>query len=133
MAKGNKYERNVENYLWRRSAVGQPPATCELALYANGSPPGDAGGGTELTVAGYVRASVSMNVATWGPLGSPPLNQGSITCGTPSVSGIAAGHFALIDPSDSSVVWYGNLQAVYTTVAATPLTFAPGKLGHTED
>ena len=105
-----------------------PPTNVYTGLYANGSGPTDAGGGTELSGNGYARVSTSgtdWNAASNGLAD----NANAITFPTATGDWSSAGHVGRFDAATAgNLLDYGDLSAAKTVQNGDTAEFAAGEL-----
>lgn len=107
------------------SGTATRPTAWFVALYT--AAPSDAGGGTEVSGAGYVRQSVAFNAAA---------TPGGTTSNTADVSFTAAGgdygtvtHLGIFDASSSgNLLWHGILTASKAVEDGDTITFSAGNI-----
>jgi len=107
------------------SGTATRPTAWFVALYT--AAPSDAGGGTEVSGAGYVRQAVAFNAAA---------TPGGTTSNTADVSFTAAGgdygtvtHLGIFDASSSgNLLWHGILTASKAVEDGDTITFSAGNI-----
>lgn len=107
------------------SGTATRPTAWFVALYT--AAPSDAGGGTEVSGAGYVRQAVAFNAAA---------TPGGTTSNTADVSFTAAGgnygtvtHLGIFDASSSgNLLWHGALTASKAVEDGDTITFTAGNI-----
>ena len=107
------------------SGTATRPTAWFVALYT--AAPSDAGGGTEVSGAGYVRQSVAFDAAA---------TPGGTTSNTADVSFTAAGgdygtvtHLCIFDASSSgNLLWHGILTAPKAVEDGDTITFSAGNI-----
>ena len=107
------------------SGTATRPTAWFVALYT--AAPSDAGGGTEVSGAGYVRQAVAFNAAA---------TPGGTTSNTADVSFTAAGgdygtvtHLGIFDASSSgNLLWHGILTASKAVEDGDTITFTAGNI-----
>jgi len=118
-----------------RSRAAYKPAGIYIGLF--NSSPSDAGGGTEVTGAGYARAQVAQLDANWTISGTPKVitNTNPITFPTPAANWGTVNYFGVFDAASGGNLLYWAALATARPVNngdAAPL-FAAGQLTVTED
>jgi len=104
------------------------PTNTWVALYT--ATPSDAGGGTELSGNGYLRATGSWAAAASGQIA----NSGTILFPTPSASWGTVTHFGIFDAqTDGNLLAWSNLTNEQTVAAGNVLQFNHGALVMTLD
>lgn len=133
--KSNYLENKVLDHVLRVASFTQPSALY-VALFASGSGPGEAGGGTELpTAAGYARQAVTFGAAVNGV----SLNLADVDFFTPSGAGAAigtttVGHFGIYDAlSGGNLLYFGDLVAPKTITTGDLLRIPTNGLSVSED
>lgn len=107
------------------SGTATRPTAWFVALYT--AAPSDAGGGTEVSGAGYARQSVAFDAAA---------TPGGTTSNSADVSFTAAGgdygtvtHLGIFDASSAgNLLWHGALTASKTVADGDTITFATGNI-----
>ena len=107
------------------SGTATRPTAWFVALYT--AAPSDAGGGTEVSGAGYVRQAVAFNAAA---------TPGGTTSNTADVSFTATGgdygtvtHLGIFDASSAgNLLWHGILTAPKTVEDGDTITFSAGNI-----
>ena len=107
------------------SGTATRPTAWFVALYT--AAPSDAGGGTEVSGAGYARQAVTFNAAA---------TPGGTTSNTADVSFTAAGgdygtvtHLGIFDASSSgNLLWHGALTASKAVEDGDTITFSAGNI-----
>lgn len=107
------------------SGTATRPTAWFVALYT--AAPSDAGGGTEVSGAGYVRQAVAFNAAA---------TPGGTTSNTADVSFTATGgdygtvtHLGIFDASSAgNLLWHGVLTAPKTVEDGDTITFSAGNI-----
>lgn len=117
-------EKLVLDWLMTTGAATRPTAWF-VALYT--AAPSDTGGGTEVSLGGYTRKSVTFNAAS-SP-GGTTSNSGIVTW---TASGAAFGtvtHVGIFDASTAgNLLWQGSLSASKTVNDGDTIQFAAGNL-----
>lgn len=138
MSKSDYLEKKVLDH-WYGGTNTAPPATLYLALFT--SDPGEAGGGTEATGAGYARKSVTNNTTNFpNATGDSPSTKsnGTQIAMAPATGDWSSGanmtHFVWFDAAAAGNRLHKGALAVAKPVlnGDTP-TFEPGDLVITED
>jgi hypothetical protein len=114
-----------------RTGSWTKPSAIYVALFT--AAPNDAGGGTEVSGAGYARIQHGPSDATWSATSGTFANVGSIQFGSPTANWGTISHFGLFDADTAGnlLVW-GALQsnAIVNDGDAAP-AFAEGSLSVT--
>lgn len=126
-----------------RGQTFTPPATVFVALLT--AAPSDAGGGTEVSAAGYARVGVTASLANWAGTqgagttvassgtGGQTSNNNAVTFGAPTANWGSVTHVALFDASSGgNLLAWGALSSAKTinNGDAAP-SFAAGQLTFT--
>lgn len=133
--KSNYLENKVLDHVLRVASYAQP-STLYVALFASGSGPGEAGGGTELpSAAGYIRQPVVFAAAVNGT----SLSTADIDFFAPGGAGVAigtttVGHFGIYDAlSGGNLLYFGDLQAPKTITTGDLLRIPANGISVSED
>ena len=104
------------------------PTSWYVALYT--AAPNDAGGGTEVTGAGYARQSVTFGAASGGAA-----SNNSVATFTASGGDFGTiSHIGIHDAvSGGNLIWHGSLAAARTVVDGDSISFASGAIDLTID
>jgi len=122
-AKTNWFENVVLEHFLRNNA--QSAVQPYMALFIDGSGPGEAGGGTEVSGAGYARKLITFGAASGGIV----TNSAAITFPTATGSWGTIGHYAIMDAlTVGNMLYYGNLTAPKTIGLDDILEFPIGDL-----
>lgn len=125
-AMSNYLENALANHVFRTTGFTQP-SNLHIALYTAG--PTDAGGGTELTGAGYARVQVSRADSQWTLSSGAVSNTNTITFPTPSANWGNVTHFGIFDASTGgNLLFHGSLTTAKTVNSGDTVTFPAGQL-----
>jgi hypothetical protein len=101
------------------------PSAWFLALYT--AAPNDAGGGTELSGAGYARESIAFDAATSGA--GTTSNSATVTFTAAGGDWGSVTHFGIFDASTTgNLLWHGALTTPRTVNDTDTLNFAAGSI-----
>ena len=125
-AMSNYLENALANHVFRTTAYSQP-TNLHIALFT--AAPTDAGGGTELTGAGYARVQVQRLDSQWTLSNGAVSNTNTITFPTPTANWGTVTHFGIFDASTGvNLLFHGSLTTAKTVNSGDTVTFPAGQL-----
>lgn len=129
-SKTNYLEDAVLNFFLRNNAGSvTAPANVYVALFT--APPGETGGGTEVTGGSYARTVVTFSAPS--PSGTTT-NSADVTFPTATAGWGTVTDFAVFDASTSgNMLYYGTLTSSRVVLTGDVVKFVAGQLTITED